>query len=190
FAAKWLIPNLPEFSRAHPDIDLRVLATERVSSFHSDGVDLAVRQGQPPFGAALDVIRLFRQEIIAVAAPSLLSGRKLPLEPEALAQLPKLHDAHDLWPGLLRALKIDDRSGRGMRLSQTSLAIDAAVSGQGIALVSRFLVIRDLAAGTLAQVIPETFDGKQDFFLLAQRRSNRNPATEAVLRWLSSKAAP
>ncbi|SDX98219.1 hypothetical protein SAMN05444006_1621, partial [Allgaiera indica] len=48
----------------------------------------------------------------------------------------------------------------------------------------------DLAAGTLAQVIPETFDGKQDFFLLAQRRSNRNPATEAVLRWLSSKAAP
>ncbi len=63
-------------------------------------------------------------------------------------------------------------------------------SGQGIALVSRVLVTRDLAAGTLVQVIPETLDGKQDFYLLAERRSNRNPATEAVLRWLSSKAEP
>lgn len=195
FAAKWLIPNLPEFSRAHPDIDLRVLATERVSSFRSDGVDPAVRQGQPPFGAALDAIRLFRQEIIAVAAPSLSLGQRLPLYSEALAQLPKLHDAHDLWPGFLRALRIEDRSGRGMRLSQTSLAIDAALSGQGIALVSRFLVTRDLAAGTLVQVITETFDGKQDFicwrnggpiairqpkpccdgFHQRQSRSNRDP---------------
>jgi LysR family glycine cleavage system transcriptional activator len=57
-------------------------------------------------------------------------------------------------------------------------------------LVSRFLVTRDLAAGTLVQVIPETLDGKQDFYLLAERRSNRNPAPEAVWRWLSSKAEP
>jgi LysR family glycine cleavage system transcriptional activator len=69
FAAKWLIPNLPDFSASHPEIDLRIVATEKVSSFHSDGIDLAVRQGNPPFGAALDAIRLFRQTIIAVAPP-------------------------------------------------------------------------------------------------------------------------
>src|SRR5690554_528812 len=69
FAAKWLIPNLPEFSAAHPQIDLQILATEKVSSFHGDGIDVAIRQGKPPFGAVLDVVRLFRQEIIAVAAP-------------------------------------------------------------------------------------------------------------------------
>lgn len=50
FASKWLIPRLSEFTEAHPGIDLRITATERVSSFHADGIDLAVRQGRPPFG--------------------------------------------------------------------------------------------------------------------------------------------
>ncbi len=92
FAAKWLIPNLPDFSAQHPEIDLRILATEKVSSFHSDGIDLAIRQGEPPFGAALDVILLFRQEIIAVAAPTLVEGHRLPLNLDTISKLPKLHE--------------------------------------------------------------------------------------------------
>jgi LysR family glycine cleavage system transcriptional activator len=190
FAAKWFIPNLPEFSMAHPDIDLRILATEKVLSFHGDGIDLAVRQGKPPFGAALNAIRLFRQEIIAVAAPQFLQGHTLPLDSMTLARLPKLYDAHNLWPEFLKTLKIEDRGGHGLRLSQTALAIDAALSGQGVALVSRFLVTRDLAASNLVQVTPETLTGEQDFYLLAARQPKRSPATEAVLRWFSSKAAP
>lgn len=66
-----------------------------------------------------------------MAAPSLLSGRKLPLESDGLARLRKLHDALDLWPGFFRVLKIEDRGGRGMRFSQTSLAIDTALRDRG-----------------------------------------------------------
>ncbi len=188
FAAKWLIPNLPEFSATHPEIDLRILATEKVSSFHGDGIDLAIRQGQPPFGAALDAIRLFPQEIIAVAAPGLVEGQVLPLDLAALLRLPKLHDAHDLWPKFLRSLGSEDRDEHGLRLSQTALTIDAALSGQGVALVSRFLVTRDIAAGNLVQVTPETLRGRQDFYLLVERRGKRDAATGAVVDWLSSKA--
>ncbi len=50
FASKWLIPRLPAFLEAHPDIDLRILATDRLSHFQADAVDLAVRYGRPPFG--------------------------------------------------------------------------------------------------------------------------------------------
>lgn len=96
FAAKWLIPNLPGFTAAHPGIDLRILATETVSSFHGDGIDLAVRQGRPPFGASLDAVRLFQQEIVAVASPDLLAGLDRPIDGKTLAELPKLHDTHDL----------------------------------------------------------------------------------------------
>ena len=188
FAAKWLIPNLPDFSAQHPEIDLRILATEKVSSFHSDGIDLAIRQGEPPFGAALDVILLFRQEIIAVAAPTLVEGHRLPLNLDTISKLPKLHDAHDLWPEFFKLLKIEDRGGHGLRLSQTALSVDAALSGQGVALVSRFLVARDIAANNLVRVLPEKFAGKQDFYLLVERRSKRNTATEAVVGWLSSRA--
>lgn len=188
FAAKWLIPNLSEFSAAHPDIDLRVLATKKVSSFHGDGVDLAVRLGQPPFGASLDVTRVFRQEIIAVASPQLLEGYGLPLDAASLSRLPRLHDAHDFWPAFFKSLAIEGRVGHGLRLSQTALVIDAALSGQGVALVSRCMVARDLAAGSLLQVTPQIIQAKQDFYLLAQRNARRSAATDAVLRWLVSKA--
>lgn len=188
FAAKWLIPNLPDFSATHPEIDLRIVATEKVSSFHSDGIDLAVRQGNPPFGAALDAIRLFRQTIIAVAAPSLVEGHTLPLDPEILSRLPKLNDAHDLWPAFLKELEMEYRGGHGLRLNQTALAMDAALSGQGVALVSRFLAERDIAANRLVQVVSETLSGKQDFYVLAERRSKHGASAKAVVEWFVSRA--
>lgn len=190
FAAKWLIPNLPDFSAAHPEIHLAVLATEKTSSFHGDGIDLAIRQGHPPFGAALEAIRLFRQQIIAVAAPSLVAGQRLPLAPEPLSRLPKLHDAHDLWPAFLAQMQVTDCGGHGLRLSQTSLAMDAALSGQGAALVSRFLAKRDIAANRLVQISPHTLSGTQDFYLLALRRSKRSASTQAVVDWFALKAEP
>ena len=188
FAAKWLIPNLPEFSAKHPEIDLRILATEKVSSFHGDGIDLAVRQGKPPFGASLDAHLLFRQEIIAVAAPSLVDGHILPASPQAISSMPKLHDAHDLWPKFLRSLNVADKGGRGLRLSQTSLAVDAALSGQGVALVSRFLVAAEIAAQRLVQITAQSLSGEQDFYLLAMRKPRQNPAIDAVVAWFLNRA--
>jgi LysR family glycine cleavage system transcriptional activator len=188
FASKWLIPNLPDFSAAHPDIDLRILATERVSSFHSDGIDLAVRQGSPPFGAALEAVRLFRQEIIAVAAPSFIVEYGLPMDVETLSRLPKLHDAHDLWPAFLKDLKLEDFAGHGIRLSQTALTIDAALSGQGVALVSRFLVRNDIAAKRLLQITPKSFSGKLDFYLLAKRGAKLDASAKTVSDWLINAA--
>ncbi|WP_138933065.1 LysR substrate-binding domain-containing protein [Roseovarius arcticus] len=188
FAAKWLIPNLPDFSAKHPDIDLRILATEKVSSFHGDGIDLAVRQGKPPFGASLDAHLLFRQEVIAVSAPSLVSEHTLPVSPQAMSSMPKLHDAHDLWPEFLGLLNIEDRGGRGLRLSQTSLAVDAALFGQGVALVSRFLVAAELEAKRLVQITPQNLTGERDFYLLATRKSKQNSAIDSVVAWLLERA--
>ena len=105
-----------------------------------------------------------------------------------MSQLPKLHDTHELWPEFLKLLNIEDQGGYGLRLSHTALAVDAALSGQGIALVSRFLVARDIAAGNLVQITPETIFGKQDFYLLAERKTKRNTAIDAVVAWLSSQA--
>lgn len=184
FAAKWLIPNLPQFAEIHPDIDLRIMATERLSSFHSDGINLAIRQGAPPFGAAVDPICLFRQEVIAVASPHLVDVSAVPLPVAALARLAKLHDGHDLWPQFLTHLGIRDESGRGLRLNQVALAIDAAISGQGVALVPRFLVARDLQAGTLIQVTGQTLEGDKGFYLLAEPRKTRSRAVDQVRQWL------
>jgi len=186
FAAKWLMPNLPQLTASHPDIDLRIVATERVLSFHGDGIDLAVRQGEPPFGASIEARLLFPNEIIAVAAPGLVSDRSLPLAPEAFGRMTLLHDAHNLWPEFLQAVfGQDHRGGQGrLSFSQTSLSIDAALNGHGIALASRFLVEKDLEAGRLLEVAGRSLGGRRDFHLLAPRSEHRSSAVRMVMDWL------
>lgn len=182
FASKWLIPNLPRFTQAAPDVDLRIIATEQVSSFHADGIDLAIRHGEPPFGASIQAWRLFGNEVVAVAAPSLAAGGA------GFAALPKLHDTHDLWPRYLAAHGLRDDSGRAMRFSLTVLAIDAAIAGQGVALASRVLVEREIRAGRLVEIGPGSLTVPGDFHLLAQRPGRRLPAVDKVIGWLRSEA--
>ena len=184
FASKWLIPNLPGFSENHPDIDLEILATEKVSSFHSDGIHLAIRQGQPPFGASLNATLLFKQEIVAVASPKLIGTQSLPIDPAVLPGLPKIHDSHNLWPRYLESLRLKDAGGHGLQLSQTALAVDAAESGQGVALVSRFLVARELASGTLMEIAAPPALSTQDFYLLTPKTAKPAPSLEVVVSWL------
>lgn len=192
FASRWLIPNLPDFTARHPDIDFRVLSTERVLSFHGDGIDLAVRQGRPPFGARLDAVRLFRQSVVAVASPELVAGRTLPLADREIAELPLLHDTHNLWPEFLRRAGIGagERRRRNLHFSQTGLSVEAALAGQGLALASRFLVEGDLRAGRLVQVIDGSYAGTDDFHLLAPRAADRSPAVAVVREWLLSRGDP
>ena len=187
FAAKWLIPNLPSFTETYPNIDLRVLATEATSSFQTDGIDLAIRLGRPPFGASLDATLLFENEIIAVAAPSLIGGRIAPLPPGAITSFLKLHTSHDLWPGFLAQMGVVGDSSRGMRFSQTALAIDAAAAGQGVALTSRFMVAADLNSGRLCQVLSHVMRGAGDFYLLSPRNVRPSDDIDKVVAWLTDQ---
>ncbi|QMU60144.1 MAG: LysR family transcriptional regulator [Boseongicola sp.] len=190
FAAKWLLPHLPELSNKAPEIDLRVMATEGVMSFRADGIDLAVRQGQPPFGASLEAHLLFRNRIVAVAAPGLLDGLGGGGLVGALEKVPLVHDVHDLWPAFYRSVLRHEAPARraGPRFSQTSLAMDAALAGQGVALVPQFLARRDIDEGRLVQVTEEALEGPGDFYLLAQRPVRDGGAIAKVLGWMTAAA--
>lgn len=189
FASKWLIPRLAEFTEALPEIDLRITATERVASFHADGIDLAVRQGRPPFGASLRSDLLFPQAVIAVCSPSLTADQALPLDAAALSRMTLLHDTHDLWPRFIEtAFGRETGQPRSLRLNQTTLSLDAALAGQGIALASRFLVQRDVDAGRLVQPIDSALEGGLDFYLLAPRQG-ASDASLHVRDWLLGMAS-
>jgi LysR family transcriptional regulator, glycine cleavage system transcriptional activator len=186
FAAKWLLPRLPEFVAANPLIDLRILATEQLSSFQGDGVDIAIRQGRPPFGPGLVVDFLFPQLLIAVCSPGLLAAMGANPTSRTLRGQVLLEDSHDHWPEFLeQALgQTDVIANKRLRFNQTSLAIDAAIAGQGIALASRFLVQAELASGRLVQPFMAEMRGTQDFYVVAPRRQRHPEPTQAVRQWL------
>ena len=122
-------PRLAQFTDAHPDYDVRVIADPQIATFRHDGVDLAIRYGKPPFGKHLATHALFPLDVCAVCSPALLAA---PASPRALAGHVLLHDAHDLWPEFLAAMPepVDIDPHKGLRFNQTSLAIDAAVAGR------------------------------------------------------------
>lgn len=185
FATKWLIPRLPDFNLAHPGIDLRIMASDRIANFQTDAVDLAVRYGRPPFGPGLTAELLFDQAIIAVASPQVAGG--LTSGPNSLTLL---HDSHDLWP---QFLSIAFPNGappvqKNTRFNQTSLAIEAAIAGQGLALTSRFLVAEDLASGKLVQVLGAEMRTGSDFYLVAPRKPKNPAPVDAVRSWLTGQA--
>ncbi|WP_449433079.1 LysR substrate-binding domain-containing protein [Pseudomonas putida] len=191
FASKWLIPKLGTFAEKYPDIDLRVLATDRLSHFHTDAVDIAVRYGQPPFGAGLNTELLMEQRIIAVANPILFEGRALPVNFEALQGFLMLHDAHHFWPEFTAAVFPGHvpPTAKNMRFNQTSLAIEAAIGGQGIALASHAFVKDDIAAGRLVQVFTQQLRLDKAFYLVWPRKAQQSQALLKVKDWLKLQAA-
>lgn len=191
FAAKWLMPRLGHFAEAHPDIDLRLLASDRLSHFHTDGVDLAVRHGQPPFGPGLNAELLMAPPVVAVASPTLLAQRGVPSDFEQFQRFTQLHDAHDFWP-LFVATQFpnhDTQAGKHMRFNQTSLAVEAAIHGQGIALASLAFVEDDIASGRLVQVFDRQLRLDKAFYLVWPRKSQASPALAVVRAWLMGQVA-
>ena len=191
FASKWLIPLLPDFSARHPEIDLDIRATERLSTFLADGVDLAIRYGNPPFGAGLTSELLFEQEIVAVCHPRLIEpGSPVPASASQLVPFTLLHDAHHFWPEFIETHLGggDPAAFRGVTFSQTSHAIEAAIAGQGIALATLAFVEKDIAEGRLRRLFAGSLRGRSHFHLL-RPRYRKSEAVDKLQAWMLSRAA-
>lgn len=190
FASRWILPRLPDFTAAHPDIDLRVMASERLAQFYQDGVDLAVRFGQPPFGPGLNTTLLFPLTLTAVTTPLLRQKLGDPQQKANLVHYTLLHDGHNMWP---RFLSCCFPTGApvipfNLRFNQTALALDAAINGQGIALTSRHFVQNELAAGRLTEPFCQTLPTDAGWYLVSPRRPRQHAPSEQIRTWLMQEA--
>jgi len=158
FGARWLLPRLERFRAQNPAIDIRVDATDRMVDFRSEQVDLAIRYGPGQY-PGLESEPLMSDTAFPACAPSLLEGPQPLKTPADLAHHTLLHsgDATDdgrvaTWPMWLKAAGVEGVDAtRGMSFSIGSLAIQAAIEGHGVALVSGPTVEADLAAGRLVR---------------------------------------
>ena len=190
FATKWLVPRLGRFTDATPDLDVRLVASQSLANFQSDGIDIAVRQGRPPFGPGLVAEPLFFEEFYAVCSPSLLSGKHPLRALDDLAHHVLLHDAHGLWP-LFMEEAFGDKArpeSRSMNFSQTSLALDAALAGQGVALASDLFVEDEIAAGRLCRPFDETIKSEFGYFVVMPRARKDDDYVRRMRDWLIAQA--
>ena len=194
FAAKWLVPRLGAFEQAHPQVDVWLSAAIELVDLAAGEVDVAIRYGAGRY-PGLEVHRLFAETVIPVASPAHLAAQPL-LTPGDLANHVLLHDGSpDLddscpdWTMWLaaRGLKGVD-SMRGPRFNQSSLVIEAAVNGRGVALAKRTLAAADLEAGRL--VAPLQIATAVDFayYLVHPKAKGRLPQVKAFVSWIAAQA--
>ena len=194
FAAKWLVPRLGGFETAHPQVDVWLSADMALVDFAASDVDLALRYGAGPY-PGLEAIRLIGETVIPVMSPALMATNPIH-GPADLADHVLLHDGSPDadescpdWPMWLaaRGVKGFDAS-RGPRFNQSSLVIEAAVSGRGVALAKRTLAQDDLDAGRL--IVPMPISTLVDFayYLVHPKAKGRLPQVKAFLAWIQAEA--
>ena len=191
FASKWLIPRLADFTDAYPDIDVRIVATDRISDFQADGVDVAVRLGRPPFGPDVTADLLLPHVIVAVGSPLLIEKFGHPEVVANFEHYPLLHDAHNLWPRFLEnipSLKPTPNQ-KAIRFNQTALAVEAAIAGQGLTLAGSLYVEDDIASGRLLQLFGTSLAADSGFFLVSQANAQSHAAISSFTSWLRGVAS-
>ncbi|MCU1723169.1 LysR substrate-binding domain-containing protein [Pseudomonas sp. 5P_5.1_Bac1] len=144
-AMKWLIPRLPDFQAAHPEIQLHLMAAGGPVDFARSGVDLALRRDDFQWEDGLQVRKICDEWVGPVISPA----RSLPAYGFAGQRL--LHSATrpGAWATWLRLSgQPDDSEGRA-DYEHFYLCIQAAVAGLGVAMASRMMVDDELASGQL-----------------------------------------
>jgi len=196
FGAKWLVPRLESFRRACPDYDIRIDATDARADFKRDNVDVALRYGLGEYPGLVSEC-LLTEVGVPVCSPALQDGEPPLRTPEDLRRHTLLHiqwkmenDAAPNWRMWLRAAGLHDiEADRGPQFSLESMAIQAAVEGQGVALISTALVDDDIKAGRLVRPFPEEINQKTKFcyFLVYPKAYLEKPKVAAFREWVQNE---
>ena len=190
FAAKWLVHRLGRFAEANPDIDLRIGATVQHVDFAREEVDVAIRHGDGRW-PGLHVTRLCVEELFPVCSPSMVKGRSALRSPADLARHTLLHIDDPLdWRSWLEAAGVSGIDlSRGPVFSQRSMAIDAAIDGQGVALARTALCAWDLLAGRLVRPFDFALKVPYAYWIVCPKANADLPKVSAFRAWLLAEAA-
>ncbi|MFT3718901.1 LysR substrate-binding domain-containing protein [Pseudorhodoferax sp.] len=202
FASMWLIPRLEAFQRDHPDIDIRIDATDAALDLELADVDLALRYG-PAASMPAGARRMFGEQLTPVASPWLLKSGRALRQPEDLAQCTLIeagdaHRTHLEWLTWRRWIDLQlppagarrFQPKRWLYFNYAYQMVQAALSGQGLVLARLPLVAESMANGDLVEVLPERrMDSPMAYWLILAARSAQRPEIRAFCDWLMDQSA-
>ncbi len=203
FASKWLIHRLHRFSEKHPDIDLTIKANfnlvddsdgqqSMAELFRTQDIDVIIRFGSGDY-FGYHVEKLFSVAAVPLCSPKLLSDEHPhPLKTlDDLQHHTLLHDdtaylgrpTWDRW--LERAHVSNVNVHRGLHFNQVSLAMDAALDGQGVLLSMEPLARFDIQAGRLCIPFDLSMPLEHGYYIISAEDTEFNrPTIEAFVHWL------
>jgi len=204
FAARWLVPRLSGFTRAHPTIELHLAARQSMVDQHENGafvVPEADSRADSPavmvrFGSGhypgSHVDEVFSAVYVPVCSPRLLEGKHPLRKPDDLRHHTLLHDdtvseegPRPSWNDWLQSVGVTDIDAtRGPHFSNAALAMDAAIEGMGVTLAIKSLVTSEIETHRLAEPFDIAAPTGYAYYLVAPESAAQNRAVAAFREWL------
>ncbi len=189
FTLKWLMPALGKFHALHPGVDIDIDAGFELADLHRHECDLAIRFcSQDVVGLESDLIS--KSPVFPVGAPDLMGKKLRNFDAKELLKFRLLVENHgELWRQWFEMAGMPDVKlpNKPSKL-KTMLAIEAAIAGQGIALVSMELVANDIKAGKLVCFSDIGLDYGA-YKLVYQKATMRRRSVQIFRDWLLNESA-
>ncbi|MBX4863763.1 hypothetical protein HJA86_28180 [Rhizobium bangladeshense] len=174
FASNWLAPRLGAFQTAHRDLGLRLEAMSRVVDFSREPFDIGIRTGNGRWPGLISH-ELMAEEFAPFCSPDFLAGAGEISAPSDLLRLPLLRD-DDWWRAWFKAAGVADSEPKisSLVFFNTQIVVSqAALAGQGVALLTPAFFAPDIKAGRLVQLFNVTArNGDSLWLVYPEERQN------------------
>ncbi|MFT0533348.1 LysR substrate-binding domain-containing protein [Castellaniella hirudinis] len=194
FATYWLMPRLPDLLRQVPGLEIRLLTSEEDFDVLSPLVDFAIAFGPGQWdGCQADL--LFAETVLPVCSPAYRDRVGPWPDPAALGRATLLHldspgPARWLcWDDWFQACRLAAPAGGGMVFDNSTLTLQAAVAGQGVALGWVPLVEDLLRRGDLVVALDRPVTTDNGYYLVEPLPSQASPRHLGFRRWLQAALA-
>ena len=149
FASKWLLPRLQGFLDTHPNIELRLNATNEPTDFTREIADIEIRHGEGRWPGVF--VEGFAEEtFLPVCSPAYCSAASISaadLQHHRLIHSIKSQVQWHQWFSRAGVPQADE--SQRVLFDRSHMSIDAAASGIGLALESTLMMWKELQDGTL-----------------------------------------
>jgi len=191
-AVKWLVPILGKFNDMNPDISIWMSTSDELVNFTTDEVDIAIRLGHGKW-PDLHVEPLLREYVFPVCSPEFLRRLTPPKKPSDLVRYPLLYrhsfDICPRWRDWFADAGVTIKSlPRGSRFPDTSVSIQAAIDGQGIALARSAHVEKDLEANRLIKLFNVKSCSPVSYYFVCPPKNLSQPRISVFRDWLVEEA--
>jgi LysR family glycine cleavage system transcriptional activator len=190
FASNWLVPRLGRFERLHPKLAVWLDTSVRVVDLLAEEVDVAIRVGHGDW-PGLMAERLMPVALVPMASPALIASIGGVETPADLKRLPLFREDDDAWEAwfALAGHPVPPGVARGARLDNQQMLGNAAVAGQGVALLNPSFFADDLASGRLVQPFPHRLYSRRSYFLAYPKIRRDQPKIRAFRDWILAEYA-
>jgi LysR family glycine cleavage system transcriptional activator len=184
FANAWLAWRLGGFQMGHPDMAVRLLVNDAVADFAVDPIDVAIRAGQAPF-EGLHADRLVLNDFTPMCSPGFLRRRGR-LQPRDVPTLPMISPDNPAWAVWLEEAGVPVPPSLRPGVSMTSQNNDgnAAMAGQGVAMLTPFFWRQDLADRRLVRLFDQVSTDGRAYWLVAPDYRRHVPKIKRFRDWL------